>query len=256
MPALQITTPQTLWRTEDRLFALWERRQPSLLRDGALGGIESTYLQQPVRVLFALKEANDAGSRWSTNGGDLRLHTVAFAALRSTFPVLLLLALLAQYAAVSPALDLPFEAAREQLRDPLRRRRLLESIVLVNLKKTPGGPVCNDRSLFPAVEQEGDLLLRQLALYRPHLTIAGGSSVYALLARLTGHQVTASISPHLRPFFSDPRLGLCLSFFHPQATKGYEYLFSLLRETLLAHRFRAAPTAIGTPIQSEGEVTA
>ncbi len=234
MAQIPVTSHQ-LWLAENRLFTAWQRREPTLLRDGALGGEHSTYLQQPIRILFALKEPNDSGGRWSANGADLRLHATAFADLRSTFPVVLLLALLAQQAAIDPTLSLPFASAREQLRDRNRRLCLLESIALVNLKKTPGGPVCNDRSLLTSVEQSGDLLVRQLALYRPHLTIAGGGSVHTLLAQLTGQAVTPALTPETRPFFFDPRLGLCLSFFHPQATKGYEFLYVLLRESLLQH---------------------
>ena len=233
------TTARQLWQAENRLFTLWQQRHPTLLRDGALGGQRSTFLQQPVRILFVLKEPNDSGGRWSNNGADLRLHAAAFADLRSTFPVLLLLALLAQQASIDSNLGLPFAAAREQLRDRNRRMQLLESIALVNLKKTPGGPVCNDRSLVASVSGDGDLLLHQLALYNPHLTVAGGSSVHALLSQLTGQVIEPAATPHTRPFFGDPRLGLCLSFFHPQATKGYEYLYTLLRESLLLHRFPA-----------------
>ncbi len=229
-----------LWQAENRLFRIWQQREPTLLRDGALGGPDSTYLAQPVRLLFALKEPNDSGNRWSATGADLRLQAATFADLRSTFPVLLLAAFLAQHAAVDPTLSLGFRDARQQLQDGNRRLRLLQSIALVNLKKTPGGPVCNDRSLVTSVGQQGDLLLRQLALYRPHLTIAGGSSVHALLAQLTRHPVESSTDPRHRPFFEDPRLGLCLSFFHPQATKGYEFLFDLLRESLRSRRFRPA----------------
>ena len=234
MPPLP-TSAHQLWLAEDHLFTLWQQRQPTFLRDGALGGPESTYLAQPIRVLFVLKEPNDSGGRWSSTGADLRLHAAAFADLRSTFPVLLLLALRARQTG-----DLSFAAAQEQLRDRHRRIALLQSIVLINLKKTPGGPVCNDRSLVLSVQQDGDLLLRQLALYRPHLTIAGGSSVHALLAQLTRNTIAPASSPHTRPFFSDPGLGLCLSFFHPQATKGYQFLYNLLDDCLRFHRFPPA----------------
>ena len=239
MPATTLppATAQSLWRAENRIFTTWQQRRPTLLRDGALGGTASTYRAQPVRIVFALKEPNDASGRWSTQGADLRLQADAFAELRSTFPVVILLAHLAQQAATDPELSLPFPTAREQLRDPTHRRRLLESLVLVNLKKTPGGPVCDDRSLASAVAADGDLLQQQLDLYRPHLTIAGGSSVHALLANLTHQPVLSVEGPYTRPYFQDARLGLCLSFFHPQATKGYEHLYKLLRENLLAHSF-------------------
>lgn len=221
-------TAQALFRAENRIFQTWRERSPTLLRDGALGGRESTYLTAPVRVLFVLKEPNDTGERWSGNGADLRLHTRAFADLRSTFPVLLLLAVLAQ----SPGLSLAFSEARELLRERATRVRLLRSIALVNLKKTPGGAVCKDRTLVQAVSQDGDLLEQQLALYRPHLTIAGGSAVFALLANLFGGSPVPSQNNMGRPAFTDRQLGLCLSFFHPQATKGFQYLFELLRESL------------------------
>ena len=238
---------RALWQAENRIFTVWQHRRPTLLRDGALGGPVSTYIAAPVRLLFALKEPNDSGARWSSTGADLRLHAAAFAELRSTFPVLLLLAHLAQQAATDPSLSLPFTEAREQLRNPALRRRILESIALVNLKKTPGGPVCNDRSLVTAVDADGDLLLQQLALYRPHLTIAGGASVHTLLARLTRttlHRPSHSPShSQARPYFHEPGLGLCLSFYHPQATKGYEHLYTLLRENLLAHSFASLPAS-------------
>ncbi len=237
-------TPSTgpavaLFRAENRIFSRWLQRRPDLLRDGALGGPQSTYTIEPVRVLFVLKEPNDTGGRWSRTGADLRLETEAFARLRSTFPVTLLLAYLARHAADSPAP--PFAAARAQLQDPSLRLQLLRSIALVNLKKTPGGAVCSDRSLISAVTGDGDLLRRQLALYRPHLTIAGGSIVHTLLARLTGQAVRPASTPHARPHFRDPGLGLCLSFFHPQATKGYEYLYTLLHQSLREYGLTLPP---------------
>ena len=226
---------QALFRSENHIFSRWLGRSPGLLRDGALGGPHSTYVHQSTRVLFVLKEANDTNARWSSRGADLRQHAVDFAALRSTFPVLLLLAALAH----SPASN--FEQTQSSLQDPERRRQLLESIALVNLKKTPGGPVCNDRSLLTAVAADGDLLLQQLELYHPHLTIAGGSSVFSLLARLLNSPITTG--PGTRPSLQHPTLGLCLSFFHPQATKGYHFLHDLLRDNLEAHSFHpAAPT--------------
>ena len=228
-------TARQLYQAENRLFAEWQQREPSLLRDGALGGPESTYLAQPVRVLFVLKEPNDSGGRWSNAGADLRQHAAAFADLRSTFPVLLLLALRAQQSDQQTP-DLSFAAAREHLRSRDHRIALLKSISLVNLKKSPGGPVCNDRSLVTSVQQHGDLLTRQFALYRPHLTIAGGSTVHTLLAHLTRQSVDPSPTPGTRPFFRDKRLGLCLSFFHPQATRGYAWLYNLLHETLALHQ--------------------
>ena len=222
---------QALFRSENQLFSRWLRRSPTLLRDGALGGPHSTYVHQPTRVLFVLKEANDTGARWSSRGADLRQHAAEFAALRSTFPVLLLLAALAH------APDSTFEQTQTRLQDPDSRLHLLESIVLVNLKKTPGGPVCNDRLLGTAVAADGDLLLEQLQLYRPHLTIAGGASVFTLLARLLHAPIATS--PGSRPFLRHPTLGLCLSFFHPQATKGHRYLHDLLRDNLAAHGFHS-----------------
>ena len=179
-------TARQLWQAENRLFTLWQQRQPTLLRDGALGGPHSTYLREPTRVLFALKEPNDSGDRWSANGADLRLQAAAFADLRSTFPVTLLLALLAQQIAVDPTLSLSFTSAREHLRSRDRRIQLLQSIVLVNVKKTPGGSVCDDRSLLTSVEATGDLLLIHVTLYRELVTIDLGGSVHTLLARLTG----------------------------------------------------------------------
>ena len=226
-------TSDALFQAENRLFRSWQRRRPDLLRDGALGGPASTFLTAPVRGLFVLKEPNDSGARWSSAGADLRLQTDAFAELRSTFPVLLLLTALAQ----SPGLALPFDLARERLREPETRRALLRSIALVNLKKTPGGPVCYHRSLAAAVQQDGDLLNRQLALYRPHLTITGGSSVFALLGELRDHSCATESRATHRPSFADPQLGLCLSFFHPQATKGFRFLYELLRDSLQRNGF-------------------
>lgn len=217
-----------LFRAENRIFARWQRRQPALLRDGALGGLESTYVSAPVRVLFLLKEPNDSGERWSANGADLRLQTDAFAELRSTFPVMLLLTMLLQ----SPGLGLPFSVAREQVRERAVRRGLLRSIAMVNLKKTPGGPVCNDRSLAVAVAAEGDLLREQLALYRPHVTIAGGGTVFSLLAGMRGRLPVPQGSAERRAVFEDVELGTCVSFFHPQATKGFHTMYELLRESL------------------------
>lgn len=238
MPSVGTPGSLALFRAENRLFSRWLRRCPTLLRDGALGGPHSTYLEQPTRVLFVLKEANDTGARWSSRGADLRQHAGEFAALRSTFPVLLLLAALAHEPRST------YEQTEARLHALDSRRKLLESIALVNLKKSPGGPVCNDRTLSTAVAGEGDLLLAQLQLYRPHLTIAGGASVFALLAQLLNAPVTTS--PGTRPSFRHPTLGLCLSFFHPQATKGYRYLHDLLRDNLAAHAFSAAAPTMST----------
>lgn len=150
---------------EDRLFEEWQVGiDPPIVRDGALPG----YTQSAIRTLFVLKEANNPDQTWKGDLRDAASWHDAPGFNRETWTTIArwTACLLDGRAEVGPL-------------EPARWAELLEGVAVVNLKKVAGGSATPSGSIevWLRVERNADLLKRQLALYRPHVTVCGGESV-------------------------------------------------------------------------------
>lgn len=115
---------------EDALFERWTSSSSDMdkiVRDGAVD--ERAYTQSCPKVLFLLKEANDDGG----GGWDLREF------MRND-PRTATWKWITQWTKVMRKLpNLPTDEELENAwTDPPQRKRLLKSIVVMNLKKVPG----------------------------------------------------------------------------------------------------------------------
>jgi hypothetical protein len=154
--------------TEDALFERWESSHEAgkIVRDGLVN--ECSYIQSYPKILFLLKEANDSGG----GGWDLR-EFVRDGAKANTWKVL------TQWTEVIrkfPNLPLA-EELEHAWTDKAYRKRLLESIGAMNLKKVPGSGVANKNQIREACTTHAELLRQQYELYVPDLVIFCGSPV-------------------------------------------------------------------------------
>lgn len=152
----------TIFEREEELFKEWEKRRESFVRDGAVS--EHDYLKSCPKIAFILKEANDPGDnfdlrqflrdgaceRWQTWNNVARwIHGIR---------------------------NLPSEEiglTTEKI-DKGFRREVLRGIVVMNLKKSPGGASTNDADLETVAREDAEYIRKQFAIYDPDITICGG----------------------------------------------------------------------------------
>lgn len=163
--SLNIQPAASLAEAENALFATWRKQDPSegFTTDGAIDPDE--YARSPIRLVFLLKETNG----WT---GDLRstLRNGEHAS-GTWYNLTRWIEGILQLPRITPWSKL------EQCPDDERRQQALRKVVVVNLKKTPGGSAANDESIRYAAKRDRQLLSEQLALYAPHFVICCGDIV-------------------------------------------------------------------------------
>lgn len=162
----------TISAKEKELFKEWKKRRESLVADGAVS--EQYYLESCPKIAFILKETNDPGfcdprkflrdgGRWQTWNSVARwVHGIR---------------------------NLPSEAiglATKKI-DTAFRREMLGGIVVMNLKKSPGGSSTNDADLEKVAGEDAEYIRMQYALYDPDITICGGEGTTGELLRKVVH---------------------------------------------------------------------
>jgi hypothetical protein len=155
---------------EDELFSHWSLDRPGFVQDGVVS--EEDYLQSSLKLLFVLKEVNDSNG----GGWDLR-DFVREGGRRQTWDNI------TRWVDGIRRLkeEIPWTEHAEV--DEEKRCRVLKSIAVVNLKKSPGGHTTDSAALVKIATEDKDFLNRQLALYDPDVIICCGTSL--LLHQLT-----------------------------------------------------------------------
>lgn len=146
---------ESITASEDALFAEWRQTIPSLVSDGVVD--EATFLLNPQRLVFVLKEVNDRrdGGRW-----DLRefvrhhAHTTLWTRIAGW---------------VHGIRRLPGDVGWDEIRglNADKRAQALSSICAMNLKKSPGSYVADEAQVAETARRDASLLMRQIALYSP-----------------------------------------------------------------------------------------
>jgi hypothetical protein len=215
---------------ENKLFAQWELRRRDLVRDGVVD--EAAFSKSRPKVLFLLKEVNSPGH----GGWDLREFIRRDAGQPQTWD------LVTRW--VLGIKNIKNDAAWAELETitPQQRREALVSVVLMNLKKTPGGQTSNDAELKRVAREDSDLLKQQYRLYDPDLVVCCGSIVAELFEEVIQE-------PPSGPWASTKRgirykqLGsgkYVVGFSHPEARVDHSLLYyglvDAVREILGGHR--------------------
>lgn len=155
---------------ETKLFRDWRELSPNLVTDGAVNPI--AYCESENRILLVLKEVNDPGG----GGWDLREFLKAGGRQQTWTNVTRWLIAIA---------NLPRDTDWDELVAITEddRRRTLDGIAVMNLKKEPGGHTAIAEEVASTARDHTTLLKRQFELYRPHLTLCCGVGdlAYAVL---------------------------------------------------------------------------
>lgn len=103
----------------------------------------------------------------------------------------------------------------------------------MNLKKIPGGRTANPREIESYAEEHRRLLEEQFRLYKPDITLAGGT--FDILVGLRGVPVIRD-KDKCFPYFHDHDLGVCIDFYHPQQRHFTNAcLYEFLKKQLTYH---------------------
>jgi hypothetical protein len=150
--------------SEEELFAKWKQNRPRFVKDGAVDA--DAYRTSSPKLLFVLKEVNDPdGGDWDLrqflrDGGRPRTWNNATRWVEGV-------RCLHQD-------DISWEKLKEI--DKERRRHALRSIVVINLKKSPGGRTSVPDDLEKIAAEDEIFLKKQFSLYEPDIVICCGTN--------------------------------------------------------------------------------
>lgn len=152
--------PEELVALENKLLDEWAAQVPGFIRDGVVDA--EKYCEAPIKILVVLKEVN-GGSDWDLRdflrkGGRAQTWNVVARWVQNMF-------------------NLDCEPAWSDLNsgNEERRLRVLSSICAINVKKTSGKDVANNKDILAAAVRDREYLKKQIELYRPDIVICGGT---------------------------------------------------------------------------------
>lgn len=152
--------PKELAEKEQQLLDRWAEGAETFVKDG-LADAEQ-YCAAPVRILYVLKEVNGGESwdlrRFIRNGGRNETWNVVSRWTQSIFNL-----------AEEPA----WKTLAENNED--RRKTYLPCIAAVNMKKTAGRCVADNKKVKQAALQNAHNLREQVALYQPDIIVCCGT---------------------------------------------------------------------------------
>jgi hypothetical protein len=199
---------------EGALFERWRIRRPDLVRDGVVD--EASFFDSSPRILFVLKEPNDPGG----GGWDL-CEFVRDGGRSQTWDNI------SRWVAGIRRLpaETPWSEITRISNDD--RKRLLRSIAIMNVKKSPGGGSAERDSLMTAARADRDLLLEQFNLYKAELVLCCGAPVGDLMEELIITGTPGEWKPTSRGIWAKnfDRNRLIIDYAHPQVRTWGNLLF-------------------------------
>ena len=215
---------------EEALFSEWREIRDGFVSDGVMD--EEAYLASRPKLLFLLKEVNDPA------GGDWDLREVLREGGRAQ-----------TWNNVTRWIEgirrLPQDTPWSQLSrvDKDRRTHVLRSIVVINIKKSPGGHTADVDLLRRITREDAEYLQRQFALYEPDVVISCGSATTATFLDAIGtsdvvwQRTTRGIRYH-----QIPKGGVFIDYSHPAARCAPQLLHYPLVDAVREMLFGRAET--------------
>lgn len=209
----------TIFNREEELFQEWKTRRELFVPDGAVS--EQDYLKLCPKIAFILKETNDSGQI------DLREF------LRDARRGYTWNNVARWVYGIRNLSSEPIGLATKKI-DRAFRREMLRGIVVMNLKKSPGGSSTNDADLERVAREDAEYIRKQYALYDPDITICGGVDTTAEVFRELVHpkmkpeQTTRGISWYRR----NAQNKYVVAFFHPAARDRPAHLLGDLLDAI------------------------
>lgn len=203
-----------------QIFEELRQVDPGIIEDGVPD--EVAYTSAPYRILYLLKEVN-GGSGWSLcehlrNGGRPREHDATWDNVARW---------------TEGIFHLPEELAWPELEGDCRnrRKRMLPQICAVNVKKTSGSYVSDNRKIYDEAMNNAAILRDQLELYAPDLVICCGTDDAFVNACFPENGVEwKTTSRGIRYFRNHDRT--VIAFSHPAARVKDCYLYYALLDAV------------------------
>lgn len=192
--------PTELKNKENQLLDEWAKQVSGFIRDG-LPNAEQ-YILSPIRILFVLKEVN-GGRDW-----DLR-DFLRQGARSQTWNVV------ARWAEGILNHEKEFKWNELESNNDERRNYVLQKICAINVKKTSGTDVADNKIIKAAARENKENLKQQIEIYQPDIIICCGTE--------TPYVKTMDNSPNWKMtsrgiwYFIEPSGTIVVSYSHPEA---------------------------------------
>jgi hypothetical protein len=207
--------PAEISEQEEELFRKWRAKRPDLVRDGAVDPV--AYLKSKTKLIFVLKETNSTVN----DERDLRKFVREGGRAQTWNNV-------TRWVAGIRA-DTPWEELPEI--NPKLRQEVLRSIVVINLKKSPGGASTVHAELEKAADEDRKLIEQQYLIYSPDITICCGTGkLFREKARLP--ESPRKATKNGVAYYRYPGKGVIVDYYHPQARFRSAELYSRLLDAL------------------------
>ncbi len=198
------------------LFDKLRQFDPSVIMDGVPDEVQ--YISAAYRIMYVLKEVN-GGSGWSLcdhlrSGGRDQEHDATWDNIARW---------------TEGILKLPDEIPWSELEKDCwnRREKMLPKICAVNVKKTSGSYISNEREIYTAALKNSDILEKQLKIYAPDIVICCGTEGAFVDACFHGKKIGWQMTTRGVWYFQNGNMTV-ISFAHPAARVKDCYLYYAL----------------------------
>jgi len=200
---------------EDGMFSVMREKCPTLIPDGVVN--EEAFLKAKFRIVYVLKEVNGEKDKdW-----DLR-DFLCEGARPETWDNI------ARW--TEGILNLETDRHWSEMEDVSkeRRKKYLKKICAVNLKKTSGGCVANNRNINLVASENQEFLEQQIKIYKPDIIICCGTKESFFDFLYEDKKIDRSMTAR-GIWFRDNGETILISFAHPASrTKSCFLYYALL----------------------------
>lgn len=203
-----------------KIFEDLRKKNPKIIEDGVSD--EEEYISAAFRIMYVLKEVN-GGSGWSLcehlrNGGRQQRHDATWDNIaRWTEGILHL------------DREIPWSELEENCES--RRSRMLRKICAINVKKTSGGCVSDEKEIYEFARNDADILKKQMEIYAPDIVICCGTTGALTDACFSDKKIEWKMTTRGVGYFIKGKMRV-VSFSHPAARVKDCYLHYALMDAL------------------------
>ena len=147
-------------KKEEEFLEDWGKDIPGFTKDGIVNPEE--YINAPLKILILLKEVNGEVH-------DLRKFLREQGGRAQTWDNV------ARWVEGILNLDKDYAWKDLEQNNEIRRKKMLNKICAVNVKKTPGGHTADGKNIKKTAKENAEKLKEQINLYSPDLIICGGT---------------------------------------------------------------------------------
>lgn len=201
---------------ENLLFDALKACIPEAVCDGVVD--ENGFLSARYRIVYVLKEVN-GGKSW-----DLRDYIYNGARPQTWDNI-------ARWTQGILSWERDFYWKELQENNEERRKTELKKIAAINLKKTSGKQVSDNREIYDAAILNSEIIGKQIALYKAHYIILCGTTNAFMDACYKGKDISWKMTQRGVWYFVDGE-SVIISFAHPEARISDNFLYYALLDAV------------------------